>query len=66
LRNLESRQPPQRPLEGILLYPTIGVTLNHAYVLQGLRVRIATLDLSQYWDRIERQLLTLVRESAAA
>jgi 5-methylcytosine-specific restriction enzyme subunit McrC len=56
---------PDRPLEGILLYPTVGVSLSHVYVLQGHRVHIATLDLNQHWEEIERQLLALVREPSA-
>jgi 5-methylcytosine-specific restriction enzyme subunit McrC len=65
LRNLEERQAPDRLLEGILLYPAVGVSLSHVYVLHGHRVHIATLDLNQHWEEIERQLLALVREPIA-
>jgi 5-methylcytosine-specific restriction enzyme subunit McrC len=43
--------------EGMLLYPTNGVDLDHRFVLQGRHaVRIATLDLNQGWKEIEGEL----------
>jgi hypothetical protein len=44
----------------MLLYPTTGQDLNEAMVVQGHRMRIATVDLSEDWEDIEARLLDLV------
>jgi 5-methylcytosine-specific restriction enzyme subunit McrC len=61
LRNLESRAGPDQGAEGLLLYPTAGVSVHQTYVLHGHRVRLATLDLNRHWLEIETQLLALVQ-----
>jgi 5-methylcytosine-specific restriction enzyme subunit McrC len=50
-------------LEGILLYPTIepGVDKELSYILNGGRVRVATVDLSSNWKKIHERLLYLVQ-----
>lgn len=54
LRNLEESS------EGILLYPTAGVSVDQSYMLHGHRVRVTTLDLNRRWPRIESSLLALL------
>lgn len=47
--------------EGMLLYPTNGVHLDHRFKLHGRhQVRIATLDLNQGWEKIARDLRELL------
>lgn len=47
-------------VEGMLLYPTVGGSLDLRYTLLGKSVRVATLDLDQRWDAIHEQLLGLL------
>lgn len=54
LRNLEPRS------EGILLYPTAGVSVDQTYMLHGHRVRVTTLDLNRPWLEIASSLLALL------
>jgi len=65
LRNLEGSPGPDRQADGILLYPTAGVSLDRSYVLHGHRIRIKTLDLNQPWTGIESEMLALIRPSSA-
>ena len=60
LRTQEHRSDAHRCAEGMLLYPTISQDLNEAMIVQGHRMRVATLDLSQNWETIEARLLALV------
>ena len=61
LRNLEGNAEPDRQADGILLYPTVGITLDQSYRLHGHWVRIKTLDLNQPWIEIERVMLSLLQ-----
>jgi 5-methylcytosine-specific restriction enzyme subunit McrC len=54
LRNLDD------DAEGILLYPTAGISVNQRYELQGHRLRIATVDLNKPWREIAESLLKLL------
>lgn len=48
-------------VEGMLLYPTNGYTLDHCFTLHNRNVvRMATIDLSQQWQAIEQKLLGLL------
>jgi 5-methylcytosine-specific restriction enzyme subunit McrC len=47
--------------EGILLYPTAGVSIDQKYVLQDHPLRIATLDLDRDWQDISRSMLKLLQ-----
>ena len=48
-------------VEGMLLYPTNGYTLDHRFTLHGRHIiRMATIDLSQPWLAIEEVLLRLL------
>lgn len=60
LKNLRVVEKEERQVEGILLYPTVSKTLDLEYVIQGHRVRIATLDLNTGWSEIAQRLLGLL------
>jgi 5-methylcytosine-specific restriction enzyme subunit McrC len=60
LRNVESNGGADRMAEGILLYPTIGKSLDQSYCIHGHRVSVRTLDLNQPWMAIEKQMLRLL------
>jgi 5-methylcytosine-specific restriction enzyme subunit McrC len=46
--------------EGILLYPTAGITVDQTFFLQGHRVRVRTVDLDRNWPEIAASLLALI------
>lgn len=62
LRNVENNREADRRAEGILLYPTVGRSLNQSFQLHGHRVSVRTLDLNQPWTMIEQQMLSLIRQ----
>jgi len=49
-----------RIVEGMLLYPTVGTSLDLKYRLQGHSIRIATVDLNSDWKSIHNRLLELI------
>ena len=55
-----SRGPEYDKVEGLLLYPQVGSNFDAVANLQGHELRLATLDLSQPWPRIDRALLELI------
>jgi 5-methylcytosine-specific restriction enzyme subunit McrC len=65
LRTQEHRSDAYRCAEGMLLYPTTGGDLNEAMIVQGHRMRVATVDLSREWEAIETRLLALVTSAYA-
>jgi 5-methylcytosine-specific restriction enzyme subunit McrC len=46
-------------IEGILLYPTVGKSVNSSYTILGMPVRIQTLDLARPWNEIHDELMRL-------
>jgi 5-methylcytosine-specific restriction enzyme subunit McrC len=55
IRHLESvNQGPQ--VEGLLIYPTVGVKVFTDLVLSGQRVRACTIDLGDAWEVIQIQM----------
>jgi 5-methylcytosine-specific restriction enzyme subunit McrC len=58
LRNLGEQS------EGILLYPTAGVSMDQSYILQEHSVRIKTLDLNRSWSEIAASLGALLADPA--
>ena len=60
LKNLQVTEPPSRTLEGVLLYPCVGRTLDLEYAIQGHRMRVATVDLNSHWSEISKRLLGLL------
>ncbi len=62
LRTQESLSEAHRVAEGILLYPTNGVDMLEAMLVQGHRIWIATVDLAEPWESIEARLRTIAIE----
>ncbi len=60
LKNLQLKNGEQRELEGILLYPTIGTSLDLHYNIQGHSIRVVTIDLDTDWREIRERLLRLL------
>ena len=60
LRTQDQHGASYRNASGMLLYPTTGRALNESMLVQGHRIRVATLDLCQPWERIESDIVTLV------
>ncbi len=51
---------PTRTLEGMLLYPQVDRPLRESYTMQGLRIRVCTVDLALEWPQIRADLLELL------
>lgn len=47
-------------LEGILLYPVVGQSLDLRYRLHGHPIRVATVGLNVPWPEIRQRLLGLI------
>jgi 5-methylcytosine-specific restriction enzyme subunit McrC len=60
LRTQEDMSDRHRNAAGMLLYPTTSGQLDESMLVQGHRIRVATLDLSQVWKDIEARLVTLI------
>lgn len=60
LKNLDHLGEQDRPIEGILLYPTVGSSLDLRYRIQGHPIRVVTVDLDQDWKTIRARLLGLL------
>jgi len=58
LKNLQIGD--HRPIEGVLLYPTVGKSLSLRYRIQGQTMRIVTVDLNAEWQEIRQRLLDLL------
>ena len=48
--------------EGILLYPVVGQHIDEWAMIQGHRIRLATVDLTSTADQLRARLLGLVSE----
>ena len=59
LRTEGSSQETIRP-EGILIYPVGDNVIDASFTIEGFPVRLYTLNLSQDWQHIERDLLQLI------
>ena len=56
----KATEPGWENVEGMLLYPSNGYHLDHAFTLHGRhRIRVSTIDLQQTWMEIETDLLRL-------
>jgi 5-methylcytosine-specific restriction enzyme subunit McrC len=60
LRTQEHRSTADRYADGMLLYPTTTQDLDEGILVQGHRIRISTVNLSDHWETIETRLLALV------
>jgi len=58
--NVEVVSEGERPVEGILLYPTVEHPVSASYMMKGHKVSIKTINLNQDWKQIHRNLLSLV------
>ena len=70
LRTQEERSMRHRTAAGVLLYPSVGVTVRERHVMQGHVLLVATVDLAAPWESIEGELmgvvgLALVEEAAS-
>jgi 5-methylcytosine-specific restriction enzyme subunit McrC len=65
LRNLEVDDSSQlnKSAEGVLVYPTVDLTLDQTYSIGGHRIRLVTIDLNKDWRNIDTDLKAIVRES---
>jgi 5-methylcytosine-specific restriction enzyme subunit McrC len=48
--------PRDREVEGLLIYPTVGVHIRKDLLLSGKRVRVRTVDLDSKWEDIANQM----------
>ena len=62
LRNIEEDDSSAINLnaEGILLYPTVKSEYDHQFLIGGHRLRVATVDLAQSWQGIEKRLMYII------
>jgi len=61
LRTQEDLSDVNRAAEGILLYPTTGLDIDSTMKVQGHKIRVATVNLNDPWEKIEKRLISLVR-----
>lgn len=47
-------------LEGMLLYPQVQQRIRQAYVIQGMKISVCTVDLAGEWKAIRRELMELL------
>jgi 5-methylcytosine-specific restriction enzyme subunit McrC len=59
MRNMQALHGGRAAVEGVLLYPTVGSSLDVALTIDGHRLRVRTVDLSQPWQQIRQSLLAL-------
>jgi 5-methylcytosine-specific restriction enzyme subunit McrC len=59
LRN-QSSMPGWRTVRGMLLYPTVGESIDETVSIQRNQIRIASIDLGQNWQDVERDLIRLL------
>ena len=60
LRSQDEASAADRRASGILLYPAAGADLDEHMLVQGHRIRVATVDLGAPWPAIEERLLDVV------
>ncbi len=57
---------PYNKSEGLMLHPSLGEHLDEEVVIQGHRIRFATVDLMASPRRIANELLTAISEAKFA
>ena len=60
LRNREATAEPGPRHEGMLLYPTVGETVDVDVRLEGFAIQARSIDLAQDWRKIHDDMLALV------
>jgi 5-methylcytosine-specific restriction enzyme subunit McrC len=63
LKNAAGNDPTFQAAEGILLYPQVQHSLDANFSIQGHRIKIATVDLTQPWPMIADRLLALLNSN---
>ncbi len=48
-------------VEGILLYPTVGNSVDSSARFQGHKIRVVSVDLNRHWENIKTDLLGLLK-----
>lgn len=66
LRNIETKlnHPKNREVDGILLYPSTGYSLNEKYKIGSHELCIRTIDLAKTWREIHNELLNVIKMPA--
>lgn len=60
LKNLTVREGPSKRIDGLLLYPAVRAPFDHAYAIQGHRLRAVTVNLDQEWRNVHAQMLAFL------
>jgi len=60
LRNAEDREGWEES-EGVLLYPAVQDSFDHAFIIAGHRLRVMSVDLNRPWQEIHKRLLEVVQ-----
>ena len=66
LKNAAGKDLTFQSAEGILLYPEAKHGLDESFEIQGHRLTVASVDLSQPWPEIAERLLTLLDSNSMA
>ncbi len=53
-------------ISGLLLYPTVGRSLAHNYVIDGYDIQVRTVNLDQPWPLIHSDLLLITSQLASS
>lgn len=60
IQNLRLQESAGKLVSGVLVYPTAGQQLDASYEIQGLQVRVVSVDLARHWSEIHEQLMELL------
>ncbi len=66
LRNRSAAKPDQPPYEGMLLYPQSEAAFKIDVRLEGFDIQARTINLSQDWRAIHRDMIALLDRDSAA
>lgn len=61
LHHAQLREPDKR-IDGMLIYPSVGYEVRADYEFAGKYLRIATVDLNRPWPQIHEDLLALIQD----
>jgi 5-methylcytosine-specific restriction enzyme subunit McrC len=62
LENYPATRGTDTRLEGMLLYPGVHGSFEHAYEIHGRLLRVCAVDLSRPWREVHAQLLTFIAD----
>jgi 5-methylcytosine-specific restriction enzyme subunit McrC len=60
IENRDLEKPDGPPHEGMLLYPVVEKPFRLEYILNGRKVQVRTVDLSQPWSAVAEEMLGLI------